>query len=307
MATFVRTSLDFTADRRFNKAVDRVNPLVIDGVTLRCPVCAVNQTESGDPCKEPLEHPHDKYCRTHAFKDNKCFVLTCPREHEPRSWACADEAHKTLARKRAEEQLGGAQQLLRRLGRSGVSEHPMAGLNQREGPQDGTTAPQTGHAVDGIASAAQTVEGPHQTGDGQDVTTASQTTSAVVRDEATAQTIAGSRFTEGRQEAASPDGVETVRQGAEGEGPEATEVRESNHCIANVGIACDGEDSVKERGEAKGKKGKQKASTAYVERHFLHNDQLAVRVCGMIIGRMAMYGAEGVRSVIVRRRPAQRI
>lgn len=203
---------------------DRLNALVIDGVTVRSACCAISEDEHGVSCKIPLTRPHDKFCPSHAYKENLCYRKECNRPIVEGTWACEDQVHQNLAKETFEErQKKAADELIKRIERESVAFHLRAGQSERPvGTQPGD------HCRPGIS------------GD-----------------------------LEQEEEESLDAGYDPV----------------------------DDEDGPADETQAKRKARLRKM---YWRRRFTNNEQLAVRPCGMIIGRTSMYDAEGIVSVKVR-------
>lgn len=211
--------------------VDRLNALVIDGVTVRSACCAISEDKHGVSCKEPLTRPHDKFCPKHAFKENLCYRKGCNKAIVEGTWACADKEHQTLATETFEaRQRKATDELIKRIERSSVYLHLRAGQPDRGGDVPNVT---------GLGMAP----GDH----------------------------------------CPPGATEELD-------------KEEEECFEA------GYDPVDEdEGEADETQAKRKARLRkmYYRRRFTNNEQLAVRPCGIIIGRTTMYDAEGVASIRV--------
>lgn len=66
----------------------RVRVVVIDGITIGHPCCAVHG------CQENLERQTDRFCKTHKVCDKICSVVGCSAPVVEGHLACADQTHR---------------------------------------------------------------------------------------------------------------------------------------------------------------------------------------------------------------------
>ncbi|EFI27234.1 hypothetical protein CC1G_15062 [Coprinopsis cinerea okayama7 len=90
---YVHPYLNHSCDlctRRYDDKGLKVTAVVIDGITLGHPCCAVYN------CKVDLEKTTHRYCPQHRHMDRECMIVGCTSQRAAGSKACSDDRHREV-------------------------------------------------------------------------------------------------------------------------------------------------------------------------------------------------------------------